>query len=170
MEEVIPERLLVPATGYGECAELNRVSRHGLLALLRHRQGSCHLNSEPNDQRPCAAPPRIPQKMACSPSHIAVPHYLAFPTKSVMTYATLDSSVGKQEGWRVNISEHWDRNDRQDLGSPVYGASGLNRGSAWWGTATSEPGAVVEARSVDGLTCSWSSRSTSWLSWSETSA
>ncbi len=45
VEEVIPERLLVPATGYGERAELNRVSGHGLFALLKHRQGSCRLNS-----------------------------------------------------------------------------------------------------------------------------
>ncbi len=78
--------------------------------------------------------------------------------------------MGKQEGWRAKISEHWDRNDRQELGSPEYGAGGLSRGSAWRGTAPSGSGADVEARSVEGLTCSWSSRSTSWLSWSETSA
>ncbi len=34
--------------------------------------------------------------------------------------------MGKQEGWRAKISEHWDRNDRQELGSPEYGAGGLS--------------------------------------------
>ncbi len=45
VEEVIPERILVPATGYGERVELNQASGHGLFALQKHRQGSCRLNS-----------------------------------------------------------------------------------------------------------------------------
>ncbi len=109
-------------------------------------------------------------QQACWPSHMAVPHSLACSTKSVMAYATLNSSVGKQEGWRAKISEHWDRNDRQELGSPEYGTGGLSQGSASQGTAPSGPRADVEARSAEGLTCSWSSRSPSRLSWSETSA
>jgi len=61
---------------------------------------------------------------------MAVPHSLACQTKSVMVNATLDRSVGKQEGWSEKVSEHCDRNEWHELGSPEYGAGGLRRGSA----------------------------------------
>lgn len=46
-----------------------------------------------------------------------------------MAKATLDCSVGKQEGWSEKVREHFDKKGRHELGSPEYVQ--VNSGEVW---------------------------------------
>ncbi len=51
-------------------------------------------------------------------SHTVVPQLAARPESNMITNATLDSSVGNDEGWREMYREDMAKKERHDWGSP----------------------------------------------------